>query len=73
MEFNVLTINFLMYLCPLHLGLSLSTAKKSLAPSSLSHINYLYTLIRSPLSILISRLTSPSSLSLALCYRCSSL
>ena len=59
-------------LCPLPLVLSLRTTKKSLAPSSLHPpFRYLYQLVRSPLSFLVSRLNSPSSLSLASHVRCS--
>ena len=58
--------------CPLPLVLSLRTTKQSLAPSSLHPpFRYLYKLVRSPLSFLVSRLNSPSSLSLSSHVRCS--
>ena len=50
-------------LCPLPLILSLGTVEKSLALFSLyPPFRYLYTLIRSPLSYLLSRLNGPRSL-----------
>ena len=53
-------------LCPLPLILSLGTTERSLAPSSLCPpFSHLYTLTRSPLSLLSSRLNSPSSLYLS--------
>jgi len=60
-------------LCPLPLVLSLGTTKKSRAPSP-SHrpFGYSHQFRRSHPSFLISRLNSPSSLSLSPSVRCSS-
>ena len=67
MQGNLLCFSF----CPLPLVLSLGTTEKSLAPSSLHFaFSYLYTLIRSALSLLFSRLNSPSALGLSSCERC---
>ena len=59
-------------LSPLPLVLSLGTTEKNLAPSS-QHppLRYLYTLMRSPLGLLFSRLNRPSSLSLSSYDTCS--
>lgn len=66
--------NFLLFnLCLLPLVLSPATTEENLAPSSsFPHIRYLYTLVRCPLSLLFSRLKSPSSLGLSFYKRCSS-
>lgn len=57
-------------LWPLPSVLTLGTTQKSLALSSLlSLIRYLYTLIRFPLSLLYSRLSSPSNIGLSLYNR----
>jgi len=59
-------------LCPLPLVLSLGTTEKILGPSSwYPPFRYLCTLMRSLLSLLFSRLNSPSSLSPSLDVRCS--
>lgn len=58
---------------PLPLVLSLDITEKSLALSSFHPPSgYLYTLMRSPLSLLISRLNSPISLSFPPQKKCSS-
>uniref|UniRef100_A0A8C3JB82 Symplekin n=1 Tax=Calidris pygmaea TaxID=425635 RepID=A0A8C3JB82_9CHAR len=59
-------------LCPLPLVLSLGTTEKSPAPSSFNPpFRSLSAFRRSPLSLLLSRLKSPSSLSLSSSGRCS--
>ena len=59
-------------ICAHGLILSTSTAEKSLAPfSSFPLIRYLYTPIRSHLSLLFSKLKIFSCLSLSSCQRCS--
>lgn len=62
----------LCYSCPFPLVLSLDIIEKSLAPSLNPPFKYLYTLERSPLSLLFSRLISLSSLNLSSQERCSS-
>jgi len=55
-----------------HLVLALGTTEKSLAPPFLHpSFSYLCTMTRSPLSLLLSRLNSPSSLSLSWQEKCS--
>ena len=72
-KFNMLVQNFL---CssfrPLLLVLSLCTTKKSLASYTClpPPFRYLYTFIRSPLSLLFCRLNRPGLLSLSSCGRC---
>ena len=67
-RWNLLCFNW----CPLPLLLPLGTTEKSLALPFLHHpFRHLYTLIRSTVSLLFSRLISPSSLSLSLQERCS--
>jgi len=65
--FLTLTKNLLCFdFCQLPMVLPLGTTEKNLAPSSLHlHFRNLYTLLRSPLGLLSSRLNSPSSLSLS--------
>jgi len=68
MEFNA----FQLYSLLLSLSLDTTESERSLAPSSFPPIRCLYTLIRSPLRLLFSKLKSSSSLSLSSYKRCSS-
>lgn len=60
------------YLCSIPLVLSQSTTKESLSHSSFLPIRYLYTLMRSHLNLLFSRVDSLSSPSLYSHEKCSS-